>query len=212
MKKSLNFIQLSDTHLLKLRPVSGTAAYDPARITDDGAKLKAALRAAIAHPQRPDLLFLTGDLMHEGTAEDYRYLRDRGKAFSQILRAILEAEGTVPFHCTTGKNRTGVLTAFLLLADGVDRETVTAEYACTGELLRPLLDKLRRGIPEGAGRERAEAMLAAAPAYIGTLIDYLKTRGCAKGYLRTLGFTDEEIAALNRKLAENGENHEQNCA
>ncbi len=139
-------------------------------------------------------------------------LRDRGEVFQKILRAVLGTEGVVLFHCTAGKDRTGVLAALLLLAAGVDRETVVAEYAYTGELLRPLLDKLREGMPEGAGRERAEAMLAADPAYIETLIDDLDTHGGAKNYLRSLGFSAEEIDALNRRLIDKGENHEQNCA
>ena len=67
-------------------------------------------------------------------------------------------------------------------------------------------------MPEGAGRERAEAMLAADPAYIETLIDDLDAHGGAKNYLRSLGFSAEEIDALNRRLIDKGENHEQNCA
>ena len=56
-------------------------------------------------------------------------LRDRGEVFQKILRAALGTEGVVLFHCTAGKDRTGVLAALLLLAAGVDRETVVAEYA-----------------------------------------------------------------------------------
>lgn len=139
-------------------------------------------------------------------------LRDRAEVFKKILRVILNTEGVVLFHCTAGKDRTGVLAALLLLAAGVDRDTVIAEYAYTGELLRPLLAKLRAGMPEGAGRDCAEAMLAANPAYIETLIAYIEARGGAKNYLRSLGLSDTEIDLLNRRLVNKGENNEQNCA
>jgi 3',5'-cyclic AMP phosphodiesterase CpdA len=75
-ENTLKFVQLSDTHLLRRRPTPGKKVYDPALVTDDGTKLKAALRAAATHPQRPDLFFLTGDLVHEGTSDDYRYLHE----------------------------------------------------------------------------------------------------------------------------------------
>lgn len=90
----MRFVQLSDTHLLKNRPVPGGTAYDPALVTDDGAKLRAALRAAAAHPQRPDLFFLTGDLVHEGTAEDYRYLRE----------LLDECCGGIPYYVCLGNH------------------------------------------------------------------------------------------------------------
>jgi hypothetical protein len=46
-------------------------------------------------------------------------LRDRAEVFKKILRVILNTEGVVLFHCTAGKDRTGVLAALLLLAAGV---------------------------------------------------------------------------------------------
>lgn len=71
----MNFVHLSDTHLLHSRPAPGGTTYDPALVADDGSRLRAALKAAVAHPQRPDFVILTGDLVHEGEAEDYRFLR-----------------------------------------------------------------------------------------------------------------------------------------
>ena len=51
------------------------------------------------------------------------------------LSIIAFAPGTVAFHCTAGKDRTGFAAALILLALGVPRPVVMQDYLLTNELL-----------------------------------------------------------------------------
>jgi protein tyrosine/serine phosphatase len=54
------------------------------------------------------------------------------------VRAVADApEGGVVIHCVGGKDRTGLLSAFLLRLAGVADEAIAADYALSEERLRP---------------------------------------------------------------------------
>ena len=48
--------------------------------------------------------------------------------FRELIQAIVDGETPVLIHCTAGKDRTGVLTALLLLALSVPEDVVKADY------------------------------------------------------------------------------------
>ena len=63
---------------------------------------------------------------------------------AHAARRVAHAEGPVVFHCTAGKDRTGVLAALMLAAVGADRGAIVADYAATsanlaGEWARKML-------------------------------------------------------------------------
>lgn len=85
----------------------------------------------------------------EGFVAAYRdILNHAGEAFGTILRYLSAEEeedgkeGGLPascvFHCTAGKDRTGLLAALLLSLAGVDDEAIAEEYALTDQGLAPL--------------------------------------------------------------------------
>ncbi len=123
--------------------------------------------------------------------------------FAEALSAIADAPaGGVLFHCTAGKDRTGMLAALALGIAGVPDEAITADYTLTGramDVLRPiLLEPLRRmGIPERLG----EPLLSSDPALIGDVLALLKTRyGGVTGYVRAIGVSDARIDRLRARL------------
>jgi len=73
------------------------------------------------------------------------YLSDEGGG--NLVRAV-EALATSPmpalFHCAAGKDRTGVLAAFVLEVAGVEREATVADYGLTSERLPGILERLSR--------------------------------------------------------------------
>ena len=77
-------------------------------------------------------------------------------------------QGAVLFHCTAGKDRTGLVAATLLRAADVPDEAVLDEYVLTQERLAPIHDRLlasvvATGVPE-----------AAAPGLLGAERPYLE--------------------------------------
>ncbi|MBO4666618.1 MAG: tyrosine-protein phosphatase, partial [Bacilli bacterium] len=75
---------------------------------------------------------------------DYAYrqlvMKDRKEVWSKIFNILLNnKEGAVLFHCSAGKDRTGVVSAIILTALGIDRKTVYNDYLITNE--KPLYYK-----------------------------------------------------------------------
>lgn len=130
-------------------------------------------------------------------------IEERKPAFREIFAEILRSEGGVLYHCSAGKDRTGVLSALLLLLAGVDEETVVQEYCYTQVLLAPLVAELKKSINADISEEYADEMLCAYPEFIRTAIMYLKKNYInAEGYLKALGFSKTEIDALKGRLLE----------
>ena len=84
----------------------------------------------IKHMTLPDMAFA------------YRQLvwRDRSVAWSKIFDLLINNQsGGIIFHCSAGKDRTGVVTAVILTALGIDKETIYQDYLLTNE--KPLYYK-----------------------------------------------------------------------
>ena len=70
-------------------------------------------------------------------AELYRSLvNDQAHRFAELFEHLLAAEAPLMFHCTAGKDRTGVAAALILLALGVPREVVMQDYLLTNLVYR----------------------------------------------------------------------------
>jgi len=75
----------------------------------------------------------------------YRYLAQAPEAieaYTAFFRVLLGSEGRpVVFHCTQGKDRTGVAALLLLTALGIDRDTIMRDYLLTNEFTQGILDR-----------------------------------------------------------------------
>ena len=60
-----------------------------------------------------------------------RTLDERAQRVGGVLSALAAAPSPAVFHCTAGKDRTGVISALLLLVLGVPREIVIGDYSLT---------------------------------------------------------------------------------
>jgi len=70
--------------------------------------------------------------------ELYRALvNDQAHRFAELFALLLDGDGSpLVFHCTAGKDRTGFAAALILLALGVPRQTVLADYLLTNQHYR----------------------------------------------------------------------------
>jgi protein-tyrosine phosphatase len=97
--------------------------------------------------------------------EDYLgMLANAGPVFSRLFSA-LAAPGSGPavFHCTAGKDRTGLTAALLLTALGVERSVILDDYELTNRFkpARIVPDVVDLFVGEGLGRDAAQAILGA---------------------------------------------------
>ena len=84
----------------------------------------------IKHMTLPDMAYAYRQLVR----------RDIKDSWSKILNILLDNNsGPVLFHCSAGKDRTGVLSAVILTALGIDKETIYQDYLLTNE--KPLYYK-----------------------------------------------------------------------
>jgi protein-tyrosine phosphatase len=78
--------------------------------------------------------------IREGMADSYEYLVT-SQPYSAIFKLMSEGK-TFDFHCTAGKDRTGVASMMIELALGRTREDILHEYLLSNELRRESNEKL----------------------------------------------------------------------
>ena len=130
-------------------------------------------------------------------------LRDAGPQIIAALE-VLAAPDALPavFHCTAGKDRTGVLAALVLSLLGVDEGTVVADYALSGAAMLRLRAKLILKYPEGRETlENIDEVFSADPGQMELLLDHLKDEyGSAEAYLAGVGARPGLIERLRAVL------------
>lgn len=116
--------------------------------------------------------------------EMYHWMLDRfqkniGIAVNQIANAT--KEGPVLFYCHQGRDRTGIIAAFLLLLAGVDKQVVADDYAISNMYIQPTYTKTLYKNPE--------VMLET--------VEYLEQKyGGVSSYLVQAGVTQNELQSL----------------
>ena len=113
------------------------------------------------------------------------------------------------FHCTAGKDRTGMAAALLLLALGVPVETARADFLLSNSLLQAQIDQQIEHI-RSAGAVTNEALLrevlgVSAASFDDALAAIHREYGSFDRYLREgLGLGESDIAALRDRFLEPG--------
>ena len=129
--------------------------------------------------------------------------------FAELARAVVTASTTdrpgVLFHCTAGKDRTGLAAALLLSLAGVPREAIVADYTLTETNLAGPFSQALTGLITGMGiplTPRLTTLATKSPASaIETALDWIAAEhGDAAAYLRSGGLSIDEVEALRRVL------------
>lgn len=109
------------------------------------------------------------------------------------------AQHPIVLHCTAGKDRTGVSTAFLLSVLGVDRALIEADYILTNRDVARQADFIEKTVGFPAGMDRNDMMRAAGipEEAIGDFLDGLEERwGGPLAYLREIGISEEKMESV----------------
>lgn len=131
--------------------------------------------------------------------------------YREAFRLIRNGSLPVLVHCTVGKDRTGLFTAFLLTALGVPRETVFADYLLSNEYIlgSELYREAVRGAQEqfGAGVIRDDTLkpvLGVEPAYLEAAFEAIGKRYPSfESYADSeLGISAADVEQLRAELIE----------
>lgn len=135
------------------------------------------------------------------------YLEFGADTWLQMFELFADASKLpIVIHCTAGKDRTGVSTAFLLSVLGVDRSIIEADYLLTNIDVGRQADFIEQTVGFPAGMDRA-AMMAAAGVPETAMKDFLdgldERWGGALGYLSHIGVTENTLQAVRAAFLEN---------
>jgi protein-tyrosine phosphatase len=206
--------RLDDGDVAALAPIGLRTVVDLRTIPerDDYGVAPDGLGATVLHLPVIDVLW-----PHEGADEAHPvdYLVDRylemttgvgATAIAGVLRLLGQADPEhcpAVFHCSAGKDRTGVVAAMLLSVLGVHDDLIAQDYHHTAEAMERLLEWVRRMHPDAVDSmaDQPAVFLSCPPeAMSGFLGCVAEQHGSVLDYVRSIGVTDDEIASLRARL------------
>lgn len=75
----------------------------------------------------------------------YRQMPFQNPAYQALFTMLEQHQTPILFHCTCGKDRTGIAAVLILLALGVDRQTALADYMLTNQYRHAIIEASLRG-------------------------------------------------------------------
>ena len=200
--------------ILDLRS-SGEAKKEPDYVPD-GARLVQI--CGLCAEDGVEIAFAPGDIEKlMQTAEEgesisqrlYRRMLTGNKAFKELFRALEAGETPILFHCSAGKDRTGVAAMLILLALGASDEVICADFEQTNacrkaEIDAVLAEHAAEIAADPACRVRYYAMAGVDPAAAPFVLDTIRRKfGSAENYLETeYGLTPARLMRLRRMYLE----------
>ncbi len=137
------------------------------------------------------------------------YLELGSDCWVRLFELFADAERhPILVHCTAGKDRTGVATAFLLSVLGVDRAVIEADYAMSNRDVPRHVDFLEQqmALPEGMDRETLVRFAGIPEEAMGEFLDGLDARwGGPLEYLRSIGIDDTTMESVRRAFLKHPE-------
>jgi len=162
--------------------------------------------AAVAYHNVSLFAAFAPSLMSEGDLllELYKTaLTQRQPALAQVLQIIADAPaGAVLFHCTAGKDRTGIVAALLLGVAGVEAALIVEDYALTAELIAPIVADITAGaVARGADPVGFHRLLASEPATMVATLEFIQAEfGSITSYMEQIGLDQPTIDRLRNRL------------
>ncbi len=120
--------------------------------------------------------------------------------FDQLLN--LEVGKSMLFHCTAGKDRTGIGAALVLSSLGVDRNTIIADYQATNYYWKATQEKMiLMMVKSGMSEAKAKGMLGAPALYMETFLATIdKQYGSMDNFLsQELGLDQKSLQKLRNR-------------
>ena len=158
------------------------------------------------------------------TKQDLVALMDKGYVglvqqqtphYKAMFQKLIDSDDALLFHCSAGKDRTGIGAALILTALGVDRETIEQDYLLTNEVIKNSDQHSSMALPEDASEKQKQmyAFFAQLPPEIrgvlgGVEASWLESafaemerqHGSVEGYIEhALDVDSQELALLKAR-------------
>lgn len=134
--------------------------------------------------------------------------------YASVFTQLKQDHLPLVYHCTAGKDRTGVFTALLLRVLGVSMQTILKDYELTDRYFMSRTDHTEASQKVSAQAEsmmkmftpeERQVLMAADPAYLKATFAAIDERyGSFDNYRRqALGLSDSDVSALRARLLTN---------
>lgn len=120
--------------------------------------------------------------------------KDMIKKIFDIISSV--EDGSILFHCTNGKDRTGTVAALLLGLNAVTKEDIVNNYSATYELI-----KNNESVKKGIEKYGTDVIFKSEPEYMKKLVDYVINHyGSFENYLLGCGISQENLDKIKDRF------------
>ena len=132
----------------------------------------------------------------EAVPDSYFQMVDEQKTVLNIMRIFTKAKGGVMYHCTAGKDRTGVISALLLLLAGVCKTDILYDYTISEAYLGPMLQQFCK-----SNKNVDINIITPKIEYMEKFLDmFIQKYNSVEEYFSKIGLSDSEVLRLKNKL------------
>lgn len=188
--------ELSDSDIAFLRDIGVTTAID-FRTESEVIKKPHSLCGAVGFRYFNFPIVSGSKVPDTPEAVPESYMEIAGdSAMADVFKTMAGADGGVIFNCNAGKDRSGTVTAILLMLAGVRDKLIIDDYLLTGENLRERLEAHLAKHPE-----KRRDVIFPNEKYMTEFFRLFREKyGDARKYLSEIGLTDDEIKNLYKRL------------
>ena len=125
------------------------------------------------------------------------------KYIKEVFEIFLERHsyGGILFHCTAGKDRTGIISVLLLSINNVPEATILNDYSESYENSLAILDRLKAETPYADHFN--ESFFRSDPESMQVFIDYIKEHyNSVNGFFEHLGYSNDKIEEISKLLTD----------
>ncbi len=147
---------------------------------------------------------INGDGKVPNTCKDvpisYMKMLDGTNTIHNIFKVLVKNEQGILYFCNAGKDRTGVVTALILMTLGIKRQDIVENYTLSSLYLKNKLKEFEKNSTNKKIRE----IITPKPEYMEQFLDcFYEKYTTINNYLIKIGITNEDITKIKDKYLEN---------
>lgn len=146
---------------------------------------------------------VNGDGKIPDTCQDvpisYMKMLEGNDTIYKIFKLLANEENGVLYFCNAGKDRTGVVSALILMTLGADKKDIIADYTLSNIYMRDILKKFE----ENSEDKKIKDIITPKMEYMEQFLDYFNEKyGAVDNYLNDIGITEEDVNKIRSKYIE----------
>lgn len=198
--------KLTDTDMSMLADIRISSIVDLRSTPELNRSGKARLvEQGATHMQIPVMEDVSQEAMPRELGDIYMHMVNVGAdRFVEVLEHLSSIENMpAVFHCTAGKDRTGITAAFIYSILGVDREDIIADYVLTDAVVPKIMERIKAEQPELLARAEGKPVrqAGASDTILRSFLDTMDEEFDGPvAWLRKHGLTDSAMETLRNEM------------